>query len=170
MNSFTGFLGVFKKKIIKISHCVFRAFLCAFSNILSNEAFEILKGTKRLVFDFSANTNSEAMYKTLECVGSGRLLFGSDLPILRMRMRRICENGKYVNLVSKGMYGDVSQDPNMREVSGKEAEKLTFFMYEELRAFRQAAEQIGLSNQDKEKIFYSNARKILDEVQNNLYS
>ena len=85
-------------------------------------------------------------------------------------MRRICENGKYVNLVSKGMYGDVSQDPNMREVSGKEAEKLTFFMYEELRAFRQAAEQIGLSNQDKEKIFYSNARKILDEVQNNLYS
>ena len=134
------------------------------------EAFDILKGTKRLVIDFSANTNSEAMYKALECVGSGRLLFGSDLPILRMRMRRICENGKYVNMVPKGMYGDVSRDPNMREVSGEEAENLTFFMYEELRAFRQAAEQIGLNEQDNERIFYSNARIILDDVQKRLYS
>ncbi len=133
------------------------------------KAFEILKDTERLVIDFSANTNSEAMRKALECVGPGRLLFGSDLPILRMRMRRICENGKYVNIVPKGMYGDVSSDPNMREVSGEEAENLTFFMYEELRSFRQASERIGLGKQDITKIFYSNARNIYDDVQSRLY-
>jgi len=134
------------------------------------EAFKVLKQTKRLVFDFSATTNAEAIYETLNCVGSGRLLFGSDLPILRMRMRRICENGAYVNIVPKGMYGDVSYDPNMREVSGEEAENLTFFMYEELRAFKKASERIGLGTQDIEKIFYSNARTIYDEVKARLYS
>ena len=38
------------------------------------------------------------------------------MPILRMRARRICENGIYVNLVPKGLYGDVSGDIHMREV------------------------------------------------------
>ena len=62
------------------------------------------------------------------------MLFGSDLPILRMRARRVCEKGFYVNIVPKGLYGNVAVDPHMREVAGAEAEKITF-SYEELAAF-----------------------------------
>ena len=131
-------------------------------------AFELLKKTKRLVIDFSANTNAEAMLKTLESVGPGRMLFGSDLPILRMRMKRICENGRYINVVPKGLYGDVSADPNMREVSGAEAEELTFFMYEELRSFKKAAHEYGLNKRELEQVFYENAKAIIEDIKGRL--
>ena len=132
-------------------------------------AFELLAGTKRLVFDFSATTQDEAMYRVLDTFGPGRFLFGSDLPILRMRMRRVCENGRYINIVPKGLYGDISGDPNMREAEDGEGERLTFFMYEELRAFRRASERAGLGTGDIGRIFYGNAKAILDEVSLNLY-
>jgi hypothetical protein len=132
-------------------------------------AFELVKKTKRLVFDFSATTQDEAMYRALDSVGPGRFLFGSDLPILRMRMRRVCENGRYVNIVPRGMYGDVSGDPNMREADGDEGAELTFFMYEELRAFRKTALRIGLGRDEIERIFHGNARDIIYEVAMGLY-
>ncbi len=127
-------------------------------------AFDILSQTKRMSFDFCANTNAQIFEQLLRCVGPKRVLFGTDLPILRMRMRRITRDGYYVNVVPKGLYGDVSGDKNMREVEGAEAEKLSFFLYEELEAFRQASERAGLSADDLKDVFYNNARRMLDDV------
>jgi uncharacterized protein len=79
---------------------------------------------------------------------------------VRMRMRRICEDGFYVNLVPPGLYGDVSDDPHMREVSEEEGSRLSFFMYEELLAFRQAAEAVGLSAEDIADVMYNNAARL----------
>ena len=132
------------------------------------EAFEVLGDTEHMLFDFSAHTNAKVMEGLIRTVGPQRILFGSDMPILRMRMRRICRDGRYVNLVPPGLYGDVSDDPNMGEVSQKEGEKLSFFMYEELLAFRQAAEAAGLSSTDLEDVFYNNAARVIAEVQHNL--
>jgi hypothetical protein len=78
-----------------------------------------------------------------------------------MRMRRICEEGFYVNLVPPGLYGDVSDDPHMREVSEEEGSRLSFFMYEELLAFRQAAEAVGLSAEDVADVMYDNAARLI---------
>jgi predicted TIM-barrel fold metal-dependent hydrolase len=125
-------------------------------------AFEILAETKNMMFDFCANSNQWVFEQLIKAVGPKRILFGSDMPILRMRCRRICENGTYVNLVPKGLYGDVSDDIHMREVEGEEAEKLTFFMYEEIDAFRLAAEATGLTSEDIEDVFYNNAAKLLN--------
>jgi len=125
------------------------------------EAFEVLKNTEHLVLDFSANCNDRVFEQALRAVGPKRFLFGSDLPILRMRTRRICENGVYVNLVPRGLYGDVSGDKNMREIEGPEAGRLTFFMYEELLALRRAAERIGLSRSELQDVFFGNAARIL---------
>jgi predicted TIM-barrel fold metal-dependent hydrolase len=126
------------------------------------DAFQVLKDTRRLVFDFSANCNEHVFEQALRAVGPKRFLFGSDLPILRMRTRRICENGVYVNLVPRGLYGDLRGDRNMREIDGPEAERLTFFMYEELLALRRAAETVGLSAADIQDIFYGNAARLLE--------
>ncbi|RLD12485.1 MAG: hypothetical protein DRI44_00340 [Chlamydiae bacterium] len=131
-------------------------------------AFEVLSGTKNLMFDFSANCNSVVFEKLIQAVGPKRILFGTDLPILKMRTHRICENGKYINLVPKGLYGDVSNDPNMREVSDAEAEKITFFLYEELAAFFKAAKECNLTKNDLEDIFYNNAIKIINDATVNL--
>jgi len=67
-----------------------------------------------------------------------------------------------VNLVPKGLYGDVSGDKNMGEVEGEEAHKLTFFLYEEIDAFRRAAERVGLSRGDVEDVFYHNAKAMIE--------
>jgi hypothetical protein len=126
-------------------------------------AFEILGDTDNMLFDFSAHTNAQVMEELIRTVGPRRILFGSDMPILRMRMRRICRDGRYVNLVPPGLYGDISDDPNMGEVSQAEGEKLTFFMYEELLAFRRAADAAMLSSADIEDVFYSNAVRLIAE-------
>ncbi|GBG06276.1 hypothetical protein PAT3040_00793 [Paenibacillus agaridevorans] len=132
------------------------------------DAFDILAETRNMVFDFSANTNADVFRQLIRAVGPKRIVFGSDLPILRMRTRRICENGNYVNLIPRGMYGDVSGDSHMREVEGPEADSLTFFMYEEIEAFRAAATAEGLSKSDIEDIFYCNARSLIDNTEKEL--
>jgi predicted TIM-barrel fold metal-dependent hydrolase len=124
------------------------------------DALDVLAGTERLSFDFSANVNPTVMERVLRTFGPQRLIFGSDLPIVRMRMRRICENGRYINLVPPGLYGDVRDDPQMREVTPEEGETLSFFLYEELFAFRCAAEAAGLSAADVEDVFYNNAARL----------
>jgi hypothetical protein len=79
-------------------------------------------------------------------------------------MRRIERDGRYVNLVPRGRYGDVSGDPNMGEVDGPEAEALTFFLYEEIEAFRHAAEATGLSRGDLEAVFCGNAERMIERA------
>ena len=127
-------------------------------------AFELLKNTKNMVFDLAANVNADVFEQLINTVGPKRILFGSDEPISRMRMKRICENGKYVNLIAKGAYGDISNDPHMREVSKEESDKFTFFMYEIVDAFRQAAERTGLSRSDIEDVFYNNAYNLIEST------
>jgi predicted TIM-barrel fold metal-dependent hydrolase len=136
----------------------------AYCNEDVGNAFEVLAETKNMMFDFSANTNAYVFGQLIKAVGPKRILFGSDLPIVRMRMKRICENGTYVNLVPKGLYGDVSGDRHMRELTGEPAEKVTFFMYEELEAFRQAAESQRLTRSDIEDIFYRNAKSLIESI------
>ena len=84
-------------------------------------------------------------------------MFGSDMPITKMRMYRIVENGKYINVVPRGAYGDVSYDSHMRESDEKE---ITTFMYEEMRALKKSAKELGLTKEDVNKIMYGNASKL----------
>jgi predicted TIM-barrel fold metal-dependent hydrolase len=125
------------------------------------DAFEVLAESRKMMFDISANTSAENFERLIRAVGPRRIVFGSDLPITRMRMRRVCEHGAYVNVIPKGLYGDVSADSHMREVEGDDAARLTFFMYEEIRAFRQAALKTGLGSSDINDVFYRNSAEML---------
>jgi predicted TIM-barrel fold metal-dependent hydrolase len=126
------------------------------------DAFAVLSETQHLLFDISANTNAAVFEQLIRTVGPRRILFGSDLPITRMRMRRICEKGNYVNLVPKGLYGDISDDKHTREVESEQAEALSFFLYEEIDAFRRAAHATGLTSADIEDVFHGNAVRLID--------
>ena len=127
-------------------------------------AFDALSKSRHLLFDFSANTNAFVMEQALRAVGPRRVVFGSDLPIVRMRMRRICEAGTYVNLVPAGLYGPLGDDPHMREVAPAEGERLSFFLYEQLFAFRRAAEACGLTADDIADVFYDKAAQLINGV------
>ncbi len=133
----------------------------AYANEDVGDAFDVLAGSRRMCFDICANTHAGVFEQLIRCVGAKRILFGTDLPITRMRMRRITKAGHYINLVPRGMYGDVSGDSHMAELQGKAAERLTVFMYEEIEAFRQAAERTGLSRGDVEAVFWKNAVRLL---------
>jgi uncharacterized protein len=125
------------------------------------DAFEVLGSTKNMVFDFAANTNAAVFEQAIRAFGPERCLFGSDLPITRMRMRRTCEGGAYVNIVPRRLYGDVSGDRNMREADPPEADRLTFFLYEEILAIRRACERAGVDRKGVESIFFGTARRVL---------
>jgi len=133
----------------------------AYCNEDVGDAFEVLKATKNMVFDFTANTNAWVFEQAIRAFGPDRCLFGSDLPITRMRMRRVCEGGTYFNVVPRGLYGDVSGDKNMREVDLPEAGQLTFFMYEEILAIRQACQKAGIDRKGVEAIFLASAKRVL---------
>ena len=121
------------------------------------DAFETLKHSKHLLFDFTANTLSYSMEACIKAVGTDRFLFGSDMPITKMRMYRIAENGTYINVVPRGLYGDVSNDPHMRE---SDSEEISNFMYEELNGFRIAAESLKLTRKQIEDVMCNNAARI----------
>jgi len=122
------------------------------------DAFEILKHTKNMYFDFTANMCDDAIKACIEAVGPKRLIFGSDLPIAIMRMYRIVEDGVYYNVVPRGLYGDVTNEPHMRETDESD---ITLMIYEQLRAFKRVAEELKLSKSDVEDIMYGNAKRLL---------
>lgn len=134
------------------------------------DAFKVLERCPDLLFDFCANTNEYAMTRLLESVGPERVFWGTDAPIYRMRMRRIEENGTYINLVPKGMYGGPEQDSHLREVSAEEAKNMTYFAYEEILAFKRAAKAVGLTKAQTDAVFYGNAKALLDQVRKNMYN
>ena len=121
-------------------------------------ALEDLKNTKNMTFDFSANTNADVIRKTIETFGVKRVLFGTDLPIAKMRMKRIVENGVYINVIPKGIYGDVSNDIHMREVD--DDSEISNFTYEIVRGFKKASKDLSLSRNDVEDIMCNNACKL----------
>ena len=48
----------------------------------------------------------------------------------------------------------------MREIPYPEADKITFFIYEEINACRLACQRMGLGKEDVEKIFFANSARI----------
>lgn len=132
-------------------------------------AFDTLDKYPTLMYDFCANCCDDAIEACLRHAGPKHLMFGLDMPILRLRTHRIQENGTYINLVPPGIYGDLGGDPHMREVSPEEGEKITFFAYEELLAFKRVAEKLNLSRQDVEDIMYNNAHDLIEGARKSIY-
>ena len=124
-------------------------------------AFEIMKNTKNMMFDFTANLFTPAITEGIKTVGVDRFMYGTDQPIAVMRMYRIVENGDYFNVVPKGYYGDVTGEPHMRE---EENDQISLMAYEQLIAFKRSVQELHLSDADVEKILYSNAKTLCNSI------
>jgi len=133
------------------------------------DAFDMLDRYPDLIYDFTANCCEHAITEVIRHAGAKHVLFGTDMPILRMRTRRIEENGTYINLIPPGLYGDPKQDSHLREVSPAEAEKITFFAYEELLALKRAAKTLSLTKEDIEDIMYGNAYRLIEGAKKDIY-
>lgn len=132
-------------------------------------AFDLLAEVPDIIFDFTANCCEYAITEVIRHFGAKNVMFGTDMPILRMRTRRIEENGTYVNLVPPGMYPDPYGDPHLREVSEVEAKNITFFAYEELLSFKRACKTLGMTKQDVEDMMYNNAINLIEGAKKDIY-
>lgn len=132
----------------------------AYSNEDLGGALEYLKNSQKTIWDFTANTNQFVMEKVLELYGPDRFIYGTDFPIFRMKARRTVENGFYINEIPAGSLGDVSSDPHMRQIPYPEADRITFFIYEEILSCKNACTALGLTKDDVQKIFYQNSATI----------
>lgn len=123
------------------------------------DAFETLKHTKNMMFDFCANTLPLATETAINAVGTKRVIYGTDLPIAKMRMYRISEGGYYINVVPRGIYGDLTNAEHMRESDEK---NITNFTYEIIRGFKKTAEKLSLSKKDVEDVMCNNAANLFN--------
>ena len=136
---------------------------------VGNAFTDYLNRVPDLMYDFCANCCEFAITEVIKNAGPKHVMFGTDMPILRMRTHRIEENGTYVNLIPPGLYGDPSQDRHLREVSAKEAEKITFFAYEELLAFKRACAKLGMTPSDVNDMMFANADGLIKGARRSIY-
>lgn len=120
----------------------------------AEEGLPQLRECGSLLYDISANCNQTVFEILIEEVGPKRILFGSDLPIVAMRAKRECEGDEYVNYIRHADWSD------SRTRKRPEEESYTFFLYEEILAFRKAAEKCGLTDADVADIFFNNAYQL----------
>lgn len=123
-----------------------------------------LRGLPGVCHDFAMNLNAEVLELALREVGPDRLLYGSDLPIALMRGVREHEGDRYINF-SDGAYSWNSPE---RRKSPEEEARYTLYLYEELRAFRTAAERVGLTPEQVTQVMGANAKRMVEVAKQGL--
>ena len=120
------------------------------------EAFDELADDEGLFFDNSAVLNPAVHRLALEVLGPQRILYGTDNPVLYMRGRRQWIGRRYINHTS----ADLHFNRDQREPPEVEA-GYTLYMYEALRAIKQACDEVGVGPAGIEAIFHANAERLI---------
>ncbi len=108
-----------------------------------------------LYFDVSAVLNPAVHRLALECIGPQRLLYGTDNPVFYMRGRRQWRGRTYVNRTNHPFHFNVEREPPEVEAT------YTLYMYEAIKAIKDACADLGLARRDIEAIFHDNAAALI---------
>jgi predicted TIM-barrel fold metal-dependent hydrolase len=122
----------------------------------AREALPALAGDPGIYCDTSAVLNPACHRVALQHLGPHRLLYGTDNPILYLRGRRQYQGRQYVNLTNHPFHFNRVREPPEVEAT------YTLFMYEDLRALKQACQDVGLTDpQSASAIFHDNAARLI---------
>jgi hypothetical protein len=123
------------------------------------EALPQLADDPGIYFDSSAVMNPASHRVALQHLGPARILYGTDNPIFYLRGRRQYQGKTYLNRTNHPFYFN-------REREAPEVEaQYTLFMYEDLRAIKQACQELGLTaRRDIEAIFHDNAARLIEGI------
>ena len=120
-------------------------------------AINTVKNLKNVYLDTSMVMDPLVLQMVFETIDSKRVLFGTDLPVARMRGRRVYVMDHWVDVVC----GDYP--PSAYRVETKDIHA-TFMVYEIILAIRRAAERVGLSQNQLRAMFYDNGMALLKKV------
>lgn len=109
-------------------------------------------------FDTAAVINPAVHKFMLEKISHDRILYGTDMPLLRWHGKRTWENGTYQNYARERFKWNETK----HEAPEKEA-KYTFLLYEQTKNMLDTLNAAGGKELIK-KIFYSNAKKFIDTI------
>ena len=94
-------------------------------------------------------------------VDPARVMYGTDLPIMAMRGRRICINGAWMDVTRETKPWTATRNPE-NPIRG------TFMTYEMIRAMREGATAAGLGDADLALIFFENGMRLIEGARRNL--
>ena len=124
----------------------------------AEESLPQLADDEGLYFDNSAVMNPHVHRYALKLLGPRRILYGTDNPVFYMRGRRQWRDRRYVNRTSYPFHFNRDREPPEVEA------EYTLYMYEALRAIKQACEELRLERDDVEAIFHGNAQRLIDFI------
>jgi hypothetical protein len=116
-----------------------------------------LRDLPNVLLDTAMVMDPTVLEIALDAVGPSRLLYATDLPVARMRGRRVYAMDHWVDLVLPG-------EPESAYRVQTEAMRATFMVYEIVLAVRRAAERVGLGADELAGIYFGNAMRVLDRV------
>lgn len=124
----------------------------------AQEALPQLADEPGIHFDISAVLNPYVHRLALQIVGPERILYGTDNPVFFMRGRRQWRGKTYINRTSYPFHFNQHREAPEIEAG------YTLYMYEALRALKDACRQLGLDRDQVEAIFHGNAMRLIDRV------
>ena len=120
------------------------------------EALHQLASDEGLYWDNSAVLNPAVHKMAMELFSTKRILYGTDNPVFYMRGRRQWEGRRYINRTS----ADLNFNRNQHEPPAVEA-SYTLYMYEALRALKDACDELGIARDGVEDMFFGNADRLV---------
>jgi len=130
-----------------------------YTEVHARQALPVLADDPGLYFDNAAVLNTAVHRLALECLGPHRILYGSDNPIFYMRGRQGWEGDQYINHTSHPFHFNAHREPPPVEAG------YTLYMYEALRALRQACDDLGLSVDQVRAVLHDNAQRLVNQAQ-----
>jgi uncharacterized protein len=127
----------------------------AYSREIIGEALDKLESTN-FYLEFSNVQSAEVVAEVLKRMPLECVMYGSDIPVAVVRGTMFMLNGQRVALTRKAFPWSISGKPGQL--------RCTFMGYEQLRAMKRGCETVGLNKDDVQKLFYANARRLVDEA------
>jgi uncharacterized protein len=117
-------------------------------------AIGCLRGLSNVWMDTSMVMDPLVIQIALNEIGPGRLVFGTDFPVAAMRGRRVRVLDHWVDVVLPGY------PPSAYRVAGEDI-RAGYMAWEIALAIRWAAELAGISETERDGIFYANGKRLL---------
>ena len=123
----------------------------SFIGHLLGDVINELKKRDNIWLDLAAVCEPSVMFEGIKGLGSSRVLWGTDFPISMGKGRCVSLGAGFLWMSKHNLCGLAEQ-----EATGG----VGLYVVEELMAFYQACRMLELSETDREKIFYNNAKEL----------
>ncbi len=120
-------------------------------------AIQSIKDLNNVCMDTSMVMDPLTLQIAMEAIGAERLLYATDFPVAAMKGRRVRVMDHWVDVVLDE-YPDSAYRVKSNDI------RATYMAVEIAVAIRDAAERVGISDKQRDGVFYDNGMKLLNNI------